>query len=45
VHQVQAKEGLYSIAKKYGITMQQIKQWNNLQTDTLSIGQQLIIAQ
>ena len=45
MHQVQAKEGLYSIAKKYGITVQQIKQWNNLQTDTLSIGQQLIIAQ
>lgn len=45
VHQVQAKEGLYGIAKKYGITLQQIKQWNNLQTDTLNIGQQLIIAQ
>ena len=43
-HTVQAKEGLYSISKKYNITVQQIKNWNNLQSDALTIGQQLIIA-
>ncbi|MEP6676350.1 MAG: glucosaminidase domain-containing protein [Ferruginibacter sp.] len=43
-HVVQPKEGLYSISKKYGITMQQIRDWNNLQTDNLSIGQELIVS-
>ena len=43
VHEVQPKEGLYSIAKKYNVTVQQIKDWNNLSSDNLSIGQQLII--
>ncbi len=43
-HEVQAKEGLYSIAKKYGVTVQQLKEWNNLTSDSLSIGQQLIVS-
>ncbi len=43
-HEVQPKEGLYSISKKYGISIQQIKEWNNLQNDNLQIGQQLIIS-
>ncbi len=43
-HTVLPKEGLYSISKKYNITVQQIKDWNNLQSDVLSIGQQLIIS-
>ncbi len=43
-HVVQPKEGLYSISKKYNITVQQIKEWNKLQTDSLSIGQELIIS-
>jgi LysM repeat protein len=45
MHTVQAKEGLYAIAKKYNISVQQLKEWNKLQTDSLSVGQQLIIAQ
>jgi LysM repeat protein len=44
-HVVQPKEGLYAIAKKYGVTVQQLKEWNKLQADALSVGQQLIIAQ
>ena len=44
-HTVQPKEGLYAIAKKYNISVLQLKEWNNLQADTLSIGQQLIILQ
>jgi len=44
LHAVQAKEGLYGISKKYGVTVQQLKEWNNLTSDNLSIGQQLIVA-
>jgi LysM repeat protein len=43
-HEVQPKEGLYSISKKYGVSIQQIKEWNNLQSDNIQIGQQLIIS-
>ncbi len=43
-HEVQPKEGLYSISKKYGVSIEQIKQWNNLQSDNLQAGQQLIIS-
>ncbi|MFZ4059214.1 MAG: glucosaminidase domain-containing protein [Ferruginibacter sp.] len=43
IHIVQAKEGLYAISKKYGISVETLKTMNNLQTDSLSIGQQLII--
>ena len=44
VHEVQPKEGLYSISKKYGVSIKQIKEWNNLQSDNIQIGQQLIIS-
>ena len=43
-HTVQAKEGLYSISRKYGVSVQQLRTWNNLETDQLSIGQQLIVS-
>jgi len=41
---VVAKEGLYSIARKYNITVQQLKEWNNLKNDGLRMGQQLIVS-
>ncbi|MBA2561534.1 MAG: LysM peptidoglycan-binding domain-containing protein [Chitinophagaceae bacterium] len=44
VHAVQSKEGLYAISKKYGVTVMQIKEWNNLPDDNLKVGQQLIIS-
>ena len=44
MHQVVAKEGLYGIAKKYNVTVDQLKKWNDLSDDELKIGQQLIIA-
>ena len=44
-HTVQPKEGLYAIAKKYKVSIQQLKEWNKLQADTLSIGQELIVSQ
>jgi LysM repeat protein len=43
-HSVQPKEGLYGIAKKYRVTVQQLREWNNLTTDNLKIGQQLIVS-
>jgi LysM repeat protein len=45
IHTVQAKEGLYAIAKKYNLSVQQLKEWNKLQANSLNVGQQLIIAQ
>ena len=44
IHQVQAKEGLYAIARKYQVTVQQLRSWNSLATDDLKIGQQLIVS-
>ncbi|UEG48556.1 LysM peptidoglycan-binding domain-containing protein [Ferruginibacter lapsinanis] len=44
-YEVQPKEGLYSIAKKNGVKVQQLMEWNNLTTDSLKIGQQLIVSQ
>lgn len=41
---VEPKEGLYTISKKFGVTVQQIKDWNNLTSNNLSVGQQLIVA-
>ncbi|MCW3090608.1 MAG: Mannosyl-glycoprotein endo-beta-N-acetylglucosamidase [Ferruginibacter sp.] len=43
LHQVQPREGLYAVAKKYNVTVQQLKQWNNLASEDLKIGQQLIV--
>jgi LysM repeat protein len=45
MHTVQPKEGLYSIAKKYQVTIQQLRQWNNLTTDNLRIGQELVVSE
>jgi LysM repeat protein len=43
-HKVQPSEGLYSISKKYGVTVADLREWNNLKNDHLRIGQQLIIS-
>lgn len=43
IHQVQPKEGLYGIARKYGIAIDQIKAINPGLTEVLSIGQQIKI--
>ena len=44
IHEVQAKEGLYSIAKKYNVTVDELREWNSLSSNDLKLGQQLIIA-
>ena len=43
MHTVAAKETMYSISKQYGVSIDEITEWNNLTDNTLSIGQQLII--
>jgi len=43
IHVVAAKEGMYSIAKAYNVSVDEIKQWNNLSSTDLSIGQELVI--
>ena len=43
-HEVQPKESLYAISKKYNVSVSQLKEWNNLRDDSLKTGQQLIIA-
>jgi LysM repeat protein len=45
MHTVAAKEGLYGIAKKYNVTVQQLKEWNNLDSNELRVGQQLVVGQ
>ncbi|HEX6225167.1 MAG TPA: LysM peptidoglycan-binding domain-containing protein [Chryseolinea sp.] len=42
-HTVAAKETMFSISKMYGVTVDEIKQWNNLSDNNLSIGQQLVV--
>ena len=43
-HEVLPKESLYGISKKYGVSIGDLKKWNNLTSDNLKIGQQLIIS-
>ena len=44
IHLVGPKEGLYSIARTYNVTVQQLKEWNKLQSDNLKIGQEIIVS-
>jgi LysM repeat protein len=40
-HTVQKGETLYAVSRKYAVTVDQIKQWNNLSVDGLKEGQKL----
>lgn len=44
VHKVAPKQNLYKIAVQHGVTMQQLRDWNNLSSDALKIGQELVVA-
>lgn len=44
IHEVKPKEGLYSIARMYNVSVDEIKVLNNLRDENLRIGQQLIIS-
>jgi LysM repeat protein len=42
-HIVQSKETLFSLARKYEVTQEQIMQWNKLTSADLRVGQELVI--
>lgn len=42
-HRVRSGESLSSIAAKYGVSVSQIKNWNNLTSNTISRGKKLLI--
>jgi LysM repeat protein len=42
-HTVASKETLYGVSKKYGVTVADIKKWNNLTIDGLSDGAKIIV--
>ena len=44
-HTVQQKETLFSIARQYGVSMDQLKDWNKLDGGELRIGQTLYVSQ
>lgn len=43
VHEVQARETLYSLAKVYGVTVDNLKNWNKLTDNNIAIGQELFV--
>jgi len=43
VHVVKEKETLYSISKMYDVSIEDIKEWNHMSSNSLSLGQELII--
>lgn len=43
IHTVQPSETLYSISKMYEVDFQQIRKWNELADNSISIGQELVI--
>jgi LysM repeat protein len=45
IHIVEPKETLRSIAKKYGVTVAQLKQWNKIAENELKPDMELIISQ
>lgn len=45
VHTVEAKETLYSISKQYDVSIDQLKAWNSLASNELSLGQVIYVAQ
>lgn len=42
-HEVQTKETLYGIAKRYNVSVEQLQQWNHLENFDIKIGQRLLV--
>lgn len=45
MHTVEKGETLYRISRQYGVSVQDLKDWNNLSNNLISIGQELIVSQ
>jgi len=43
VHKVQPKETLFSISRMYGVSVDDLKAWNNLRDNALNVGQDILI--
>ena len=43
-HEVQHRESIYAISKKYSVSVDELKQWNHLRGNHVKPGQQLIIS-
>lgn len=43
MHTVRQGDNLGRISMQYGVTIQQLKNWNNLKSDRINVGQQLIV--
>lgn len=43
-HKVQKGDTLYSISKKYNVSVENLKKWNGLKTNTIKVGQTLKLA-
>jgi LysM repeat protein len=44
MHIVKPSETLFAISRRYGVTVQQIKEWNHLSGNNLEIGQKLVVS-
>ena len=42
-HSIKEGDTLYNISKKYKVTIQQIREWNKLEDNTIKIGQSIIV--
>lgn len=43
IHTIQAGETIYRVSRIYNVSVDEIKQWNDLGTNTVEIGQELVI--
>jgi len=44
IHKVTSGETLFSISKKYGVSVESLQVWNNLKSNTLKAGQTLVVS-
>lgn len=45
IHTVQPGETLFRIGRKYHVSVDHLKKWNNLKDNTIEVGQKLVVAQ
>lgn len=43
IHIVQASEGLYALARTYDVSVDELVEWNNLESSALNLGQEIIV--
>jgi len=45
IHQVEGGQTLYSLSTRYGVSRDELRKWNNLSDDHITIGQALIVSE